>query len=155
MLRDYLDFLDQQGLSTITTTNALAWACLPKSASARWRSQRLAVVRLFAAHLHANDPDLTELIPAGLLPARIVRPAPYLYSAEQIRALIDRARTLSTALVGHTLGTIIGLIAATGMRTAEALALNTGHVDTTQATILVRGKGGTQRLLPVHSSTGA
>lgn len=153
LLRDYLDFLDQQGLTTIRITNALAWACLPEGAGPRWRSQRLAVIRLFAAHLHASDPDLAELIPAGLLPARTVRPAPYLYSAEQVRALINRARALTPALTGHTLAAIIGLMAATGMRTAEALALNTEHVDTGQATILIRGKGGTQRLLPVHAST--
>ena len=39
------------------------------------------------------------------------------------------------------------------MRTAEAIALNTADVDVTQGTILVRGKGGKQRLLPVHDST--
>lgn len=153
LIRDYLDFLDQEGLSTIRITNALAWACLPANASPRWRSRRLAVIRLFVAHLHASDPDLAELIPAGLLPSRVVRPAPYLYSADQVGALIDEARTLSPALRGHTLGAIIGLMAATGMRTVEALRLNTEHVDTEQATILVRGKGGTQRLLPVHTST--
>lgn len=153
LIRDYLDFLDQEGLTRIRITNALAWACLPKGVSPRWRNQRLAVIRLFAAHLHASDPDLADLIPAGLLPSRVVRPAPYLYSAEQVVSLIDRAGTLRPALLGHTLGAIIGLMAATGMRTAEALALNTEHIDTGQATILVRGKGGMQRLLPVHSST--
>lgn len=153
LIRDYLDFLDQEGVSTIKITNALAWACLPANASPRWRNRRLAVIRLFAAHLHASDPDLAELIPAGLLPARVVRPAPYLYSAEQVGTLIDEAQTLSPALRGHTLGAIIGLMAATGMRTFEALALNTDHVDNERATILVRGKGGTQRLLPVHPST--
>ncbi|MEO7017722.1 MAG: tyrosine-type recombinase/integrase [Leifsonia sp.] len=153
LLRDFLDFLDREDLTTIKTTNALTWACLPKDAGPRWRSQRLAVVRVFAAHVHASDPDLAELIPAGLLPARVVRPTPYLYSVEQVAALIDQARTLRPELRGHTLGAIIGLMAATGMRTAEALALDTEHVDSAQATILVRGKGGTRRLLPVHPST--
>ena len=153
LIRDYLDFLDQEGMSTIDVTNALAWACLPHNASPRWRSRRLAVIRSFAAHVHASHPDLAEVIPAGLIPARVVRPTPYLYSAQQVRALITQARTLSPDLRGHTLGAIIGLMAATGMRTAEAIALNTEHVDADKATILVRGKGGTQRLLPVHPTT--
>lgn len=153
LLRDYLDFLTQEGFSRVTITNALAWACLPANISPRWRNQRLAVVRAFAAHLHAGDPGLAELIPAGLLPARAVRPAPYLYSPEQVATLIDRAQSLSPVLRGRTLGAIIGLMAATGIRTVEALALNTEHVDAGQATILVRGKGGKQRLLPVHPST--
>lgn len=153
MIRDYLAFLDQEGLGTIEITNALAWACLPTGASPRWRNRRLGVIRLLAAHLHASDPSLAELIPPGLLPARVVRPAPHLYSAEQVGALITQACVLSPPLRGHTLSTIIGLMAATGMRTAEALALDTDHVDTTQSTILIRGKGGTQRLLPVHAST--
>lgn len=153
LIRDYLDFLDQEGLSTINVTNALAWACLPHNASPRWRSRRLAVVRSFGVHVHASHPDLAEVIPTGLLPARVVRPTPYLYSAQQVRSLITQARTLSPDLRGHTLGAIIGLMAATGMRTAEAIALNTEHVDADKATILVRGKGGTQRLLPVHPTT--
>lgn len=153
LIRDYLDFLDQEGLSTIKITNALTWACLPQNASPRWRNRRLAVIRFFGAHVHASDPDLAELIPAGLLPARVVRPTPYLYSAQQVGALITQARTLTPDLQGHTLGAIIGLMAATGMRTAETIALNTEHVDCDKGTILVRGKGGTQRLLPVHPST--
>jgi integrase len=153
LIREYLDFLDQHGFSAITVTNALAWACLPVNTRSRWRNQRLTVIRLFAAHIHANIPEIAELIPPGLLPARVVRAAPYLYGSGQVDALIGEAGTLKPALQGQTLATIIGLMASTGMRTAEALALNTADVDTEQGTILVRGKGGKQRLLPVHDST--
>jgi integrase/recombinase XerD len=103
LIRDYSDFLTQEGFSRITVPNALAWACLPVNTSARWRNQRLAVVRLFAAHLHAGDPGPAELIPAGLLSARVARPAPYLYSPDQVAALIDQAQWLTPALRGHTL----------------------------------------------------
>ena len=153
LIRDYLDFLDQHGFSTITVANALAWACLPVNTRSRWRNQRLAIIGLFAAHIHASAPDIAELIPPGLLPARVVRAAPYLYSSSQVDALIGEAGILKPALQGQTLATIIGLMSATGIRTAEALALNTADVDTEQETILVRGKGGKQRLLPVHDST--
>src|SRR5680860_644733 len=101
LIRDYLDFLDQHGFSTITVTNALAWACLPVNTRSRWRNQRLAIIGLFAAHIHASAPDIAELIPPGLLPARVVRAAPYLYSSSQVDALIGEAGILKPALQGQ------------------------------------------------------
>ena len=153
LLRDYLDYLDAHGFTTITVENAVAWACLPVNARSRWHAERLTVLRLFAGHLHASAPDRAELIPLGLLPSRVVRTAPYLYSSNQVEALIGQAGTMRPALLGQTLATVIGLMAATGMRTAEALSLNTTDVDAEFATIVVRGKGGRQRVLPVQAST--
>src|SRR5665647_2768310 len=97
LIAEYLDFLDQHGFSAITVTNALAWACLPVNTRSRLRNQRLTVIRLFAAHIHAKAPDIAELIPPGLLPARVVRTAPYLYSSGQVDALIGEAGTLKPA----------------------------------------------------------
>lgn len=153
LLRDYLDYLDACGFTTITVDNAMAWACLPVNTRSRWHAERLTVLRQFAGHLHASAPGAAELIPMGLLPSRVVRIAPYLYSSTQVEALIGQAGTLRPALLGQTLSTVIGLMAATGMRTAEALSLNTTDVDVELATIVVRGKGGRQRVLPVQAST--
>ena len=102
LIREYLDFLDLQGFTTITVSNALAWACLPVNAGSRWRTQRLTVIRLFAAHLRASAPDAAELIPTGLLPARVVRPAPYLYRFDQVEAVI-RAVFETAAAHGESL----------------------------------------------------
>jgi integrase len=69
--------------------------------------------------------------------------------------LINRAHTLRPAVRGLTLATVIGLMAATGVRIGEALALETTSLDTAGATIAVTGKYGNTRRLPVHSSTMA
>ncbi len=153
LLAGFLDYLDQQGSSTIQVCDALAWATQPQGATSGWRAHRLAAVRSFAAHVRATEPDTAELIPAGLLPARRNRSAPYLYTDAQIATLIHGAWLLAPIVRGHTLATIIALMAATGMRTSEAVGLNTTSLDTRGGTILVVGKGGSHRLLPLHHST--
>src|SRR5699024_1532950 len=110
-------------------------------------------IRSFAAHVHASDPKWSELIPAGLLPARTARTTPYLYSPAGIAALMAQARTLGPQIRGLTLATIIRLMAATGIRTGEALALNRDSLDSESATILITGKNNKSRRLPVHPTT--
>lgn len=153
LIKDFLDFLDHQGFCAITVDNASAWACLPANSRPSWHTTRLAIVRQFAAQVHARDPQLSQIIPPGLLPSRLGRSTPYLYGRAEITMLIGEARNVRPNLQGETLATIIGLMAATGLRTAEALALNKSNVDAKQSTILVRGKGSKQRLLPIHPST--
>jgi len=153
LLREFLGYLDGQHASVILVSHAVTWACLPQDASSKWRNHRLSVIRSFAAHVHTSNPDGAELIPAGLLPARLVRAVPYLYSPAHIITLMGAANSLTPAVRGLTLATIIGLMTATGMRIGEVVALNTTSIDAERVTVLVRGKGGTQRLLPVHVTT--
>ena len=65
------------------------WAKLRQPAHPhRWR-QRLGMVRGFARYLATIDPD-SEVPSEDLLPARRPRIAPYIYSPEEIEALISR-----------------------------------------------------------------
>lgn len=153
LLADFLDYLDRQHSSTIRVCDALTWAVQPQGTTSGWRAHRLAAVRSFAAHIHASEPDAAELIPPGLLPARRNRHVPYLYTDTQIAALILGAQHLAPSVRGQTLATVIGLMAATGMRTSEAVGLNTTSLDARGGTIRVLGKGGSHRVLPVHPST--
>jgi hypothetical protein len=93
--------LDAAGQARLTVAAALGWACQPATASAQHRSRRMGVVRGFARHLHALDPA-SEIPPIDLLPARSHRPAPYLYSAEEVAALVHAAGTLSAPLHAAT-----------------------------------------------------
>jgi integrase len=111
------------------------------------------VIRGFAAHVHAHAAEAAELIPAGVLPSRVNHAVPYLYTPSQLTSLITHAHTLAPVVRGITLATVIGLMAATGMRIGEALALDTTSIDLGRATITVTGKHGNKRRLPVHSST--
>jgi integrase len=155
LIGQFLDYLAHQQESRISIEHALAWACQPSGARPRWHAARLAAIRGFAAHLHAHDAEAAELIPAGLLPGRVARAVPYLYAPAQLTGLINRARLLRPAVRGLTLATVIGLMAATGVRIGEALALNTTSLDVAGAMLAVRGKYGKQRRIPVHPSTTA
>lgn len=53
------------------------------------------------------------------------------------------------------MATIIALLSATGMRIGEALALDVADLDPVSDTILVTGKYGNKRRLPVHPSSTA
>jgi integrase len=94
-------------------------------------------------------------VPApDLLPQRPRRASPYLYSDAEIAALIAAANTLSTPLRRTTFATLIGLLAVTGIRVGEAIALDRGDVDLAARRLTVRfGKFGKTRELALHPST--
>src|SRR5258708_473087 len=86
-LADFVAYLEVAGARTVTTELAVAWATQPTGCTPVWWSRRLAMVRGFARHLQALDPD-TEVPPLGVLPYRCRRVAPYLYSDVDITALL-------------------------------------------------------------------
>lgn len=153
LLNQFLDHLDDCGESRVTVAVALDWARLPASGGSNWWGYRLAAVRGFASYLHAINPA-HEVPTADLLPQRPLRASPYLYSDADIVALIGAAQSLSTPLRRATLATLIGLLAVTGIRVGEAIALDRGDVDLTTGQLLVRwGKFGKTRELALHPST--
>lgn len=152
LLCQFLAYLHEQGQTRVTTEHALTWATLASGGDA-WRAMRLGVVRGFAAYLHSIDPA-HEVIPAGLLPCPPHRATPYLYTDEQIAALMNAAGTLRTTHCAATYRTLIGLLAATGMRISEASGLDREDFDAAAGTLLIAGaKFGKSRLLPLHEST--
>jgi integrase len=87
------------------------------------------MVRGFAVHLHSLDAT-AAVPPADLLRHGNDRVTPYLYSQAEIRALINAAGTLRPAFRAATYQTLIGLLAASGIRIGEAIALDTDDLDT-------------------------
>ncbi len=153
LLVQFLDHLDELGHSSFTVDDALAWAKLPQPASPGWLGMRLSVVRSFAAYLHTLDPTV-PVPPPGLLPGRGRRVVPYLYSDEDLAALLQQTQSLKTPLRMATMRTLIGLLAVTGLRMGEALAVDDEDFDADAGVLLVRhGKFGKSRLLPLHQST--
>lgn len=152
LLAQFLDFLQEQHTDLVTVEAALAWASLPAGGPS-WLGLRLSVVRAFARHLHTLNP-LHQVPPPGLLPGRAQRMVPFLYCDADILALMDATATLRYELGRATYRTLVGLLAATGMRIGEALALDTADLDLGQGLLTVRhGKSDTTRLLPLHPST--
>ena len=115
--------------------------------------RRMTAARGFARYLAGIDPA-TEIPPVGLVPLRQRRPAPFLYSDDDITRLLAAARALTPAVAGLTYYTLLGLLAATGMRIGEAIRLDLSDIDREQAVLLIReSKFGKSRLVPLHPST--
>jgi integrase len=154
LLAQFIDHLDGRGERLITIENTLAWVTLP-GGSGSWRAFRLSTVRGFAAYLHALDPA-HQVPPADLCPNAPARATPYLYSDEEIAALIAATVTLRGGLRQVTFQTLIGLLSVTGMRVGEAIRLDRDDVDLAHGVLTVRDtKFGKSRELPVHPSTVA
>src|SRR6266480_4550114 len=122
LLGQFVDYLDAQHTTTVTVQDALAWATLPADTSATWHAIRLSMVRGFAVYLHSLD-STVAVPPADLLRHGNDRATPYLYSDTEIRALITAAGRLQPAFRVATYQTLIGLLAATGLRISEVIAL--------------------------------
>jgi len=153
LLPAFVAYVRTHGSSVITTDLALSWARQPPDAHPNWWAKKLGVVRRFAKHRHASDPR-TEVPPSDLLPYRSQRLAPHIYSDEEISALIDQAGCLRDPLQAATYATLIGLLAATGMRIGEAIGLDQHDVGWRRALVTVRdGKFKKSRELPVHHTT--
>jgi integrase/recombinase XerD len=153
LLREFVAFTDAAGQRTVTTRIALEWARLPGSGSPNYLSRRLRAVRGFARHLHALDPGC-EVPPLELLPASKYRPAPYLFSDQEVLAVMAAARRLRPPLRAATLETLIGLLACTGLRIGEAIRLDRDDFDPTSALLIIRdSKFGKSREVLLHEST--
>src|SRR5262249_16711155 len=127
LLNQFIDYLEQIGATTVTVDNALDWARLP-AGDVNWWAHRLSVVRGFAAYLHTIDGH-AQVPPPDLLPWRARRANPYLYSDAEIVALMAATDTLRFPLRTATYRTLIGLLAATGMRVGEAIRLDRGDFN--------------------------
>ncbi len=152
LLTQFLAYLEQHHADVVTVEHAVAWATLPGGAG-WWHTLRLTAVRQFAAYLRNLD-ERTQIPPAGLLAHGRHRATPYLYSAGEIDALVAASRRLPTPVAAAIYPAMISLLAVTGMRFGEAIALDVTDFDDQTDTVMVRaGKFGKSRLLPVHSTT--
>jgi integrase len=155
LLGAFLDSLDARGETRVTVAAALAFATASTGTAQAWHAQRLAVVRGFAGYVHGLDPAAADLLPGGLIPARAVRRVPYLYSSEDTARLMAAAGALHPPILAAGMRTLIGLLAATGLRGCEAGALDVTDLDTAKQLLTVTGTYGRRRLVALHPSTTA
>lgn len=149
----FCDWLISQGKTTFTTADAVAWARSPADADPSWWGMRLGAIRTFAAFLHATGVDV-EVPPRGMLPARSRRAVPFIYSQADLDALLAACPQVFTrGFVDDTMRTLIGLLAATGIRIGEALRLTPADIDPVSAVLLIRNSKNASRLVPVHQTT--
>jgi integrase/recombinase XerD len=155
LVGQFVAFAEDRGETHIRTETVLAWATKPVGAAAIWYSRRLAEVRLFARHLSTLNP-MTEVPPDDLLPARGRRATPYLYTPQEVANLMRATSLLRGEHVQATYRTLIGLLAATGIRIGEAINLDREDFDAANGILTVhKGKFGKSRELPLHPTTVA
>jgi integrase len=154
-LRAFGRHVDQEGhKGPIPLELSLDWATKTASTDPCNPARRLTSVRGFLRHLASID-GATEVPQPGLLGPTGHRKPPHIYSEAEISDLLAAAAGLapSGGLRPHCYATFFGLIACTGLRISEALALRIGDVDLDQAVLTVRaGKRGRTRLVPLHPS---
>lgn len=155
LLRQFVRFAKAHRASFVTTPLAVQWATQSTQCQPAFWTDRLGMVRCFARYLSAVDPR-TEIPPQRLLPHRRHRKSPYLYDDQEVVNLVRQAKKLRSpkGLRGATLSTLLGLLAATGLRVGEAVGLDHDSVDLEHALLTVRhAKGDRTRLVPLHPST--
>jgi integrase len=157
-LRQFIKFLARKKARFITVKLALEWSQQCRDAVQRATcARKLSMVRQFARWLNAIEPR-HQVPPRGLLDVRHRRGKPHIYSDEEITQLMTEAARLksSNRMKALTLETLIGLLAATGLRPGEAAALEMGDVDLDAHVLVIReSKFGKSRLVPIHPSTVA
>jgi integrase len=138
---------------TISRPVVERWNESMASLSPNTRINRLCVLRRFCRYLHYFDPK-TCLIHQSFSPRR-TRPAPHIYTRQDIHRLMAAARQLgpSGSLRPVVAANLIGLLYATGLRIGEALNLTLRDIDLQRRVIEVReGKFQKSRYVPLSPS---
>ncbi len=147
--------LDDSGASFIAMDDALAFVLDPDLDPASTNpAKRLMAVRGFTRYLSAIDPR-NQVPPAGLVTYRPRHRPPYLFSDEDVAAVVRAARASTPfGFRAETLTSLMVLLAVTGMRVGEALRLDCCDLDWDQAVLKVRDtKFGKGRDVAVSAST--
>ena len=153
-LDDYQRFLKRHGASSMSADSdvirkflsSLANAGLAASTQAR----KLSAIRQFHRFLflenHRSD-DPTQTLESPKQP----RALPKVLEGHEINALIDAARAKPGA-EGMRLVACLELLYATGMRVSELLTLPLSAIAPDRRSVIVFGKGGKERMVPVGRS---
>lgn len=151
-LRAFAGHAASRGEAHIRTATVLAWV----TAAGRTqdaRAERFWNLALFARFLHAED-RRHEVPARNPFAVRKTRPIPYIYTPDEIARILDAAGTLRrqrpNPLRRELYITMFGLIAATGLRVSEAIALRVDDVWPDGVLHIRETKFCKSRLVPLH-----
>src|SRR4030095_13397666 len=152
-LRNYARFATARGETHVSEQTVLEWAALVPSASQRGR--RLEAMRIFARHAQAEDTQ-HEVPRQNIFPRWRLLYRPFIFTEVQIRQLLKQAASLppSDSLRPWTYCTLFSLLAVTGLRISEALALRFEDI-TADGLVIRTTKFHKSRLVPLHPSAQA
>ena len=113
-------------------------------------SRNLSVLRQFFKFLQSENVRLDN--PAlNIDGPKVSRTLPKVISEDDVEALLKAAHKLQTA-EGIRLTCLLEIAYASGLRVTELVSLPTDALNLTSETLLISGKGGKERLVPLTSS---
>lgn len=156
-LASFAEYAASVGDLHLRSDTALAWAAATSSTQDSYY-RRLQELALFARFLRAEDAG-HEVPQHHLFYRRRSRPAPYIFSPEEVARMLTAACELRATrlnpLKPHTYDMLFGLIAATGLRISEALKLQLDDVLADGVLHIRATKFNKNRLVPLHPSVVA
>ncbi len=112
-------------------------------------ARTLVAVRGF--HRFAVADGLTDLDPAsGVKPPAPAKRLPKALPLSDVEAILEAAGAPGTTLALRDRA-LLEVLYGTGARISEAVGLDVDDLDETDGTVLLRGKGGKERLVPIGS----
>jgi integrase len=159
LLIGFARFSDQRGhRGHMTEQLILDWVqgCAKRATLFTW-ARRLQVIRPFAKYCFRLD-RATYIPEQNIFGRAKRRLTPHIYTDREIVDLLRAANRLPPegALRPATYSTLLGLIAATGLRLSEALKLRFADIDFAHGVLTVRRtKFAKSRLVPLHPSVTA
>jgi site-specific recombinase XerD len=154
VLRHLDRFLVEHAPNAQAITNSLvsAWMATLTRHTGITRRNYFRVLRQFCVFQARSDPG--AFIPSPLMCPRVTaRFQPYVYSEQEIRALLIAAAHLTGGLRPHTYVALLLVLYTTGVRIGEALSFRLGDLDHDRAVLHIRaGKFRKSRLIPITAS---
>ena len=150
LLRSFARFAADRRETNVCIATAIEWAS--QTATVAQRDERLKTICRFVRYIRAED-DRHALPPSGHFGYRKIRRVPHIYSNAEVRLLMDTALQLEPAdsLRPHSYATLVGLLAATGLRISEALSLQFSDI-TADGLLIRKTKFQKTRLVPLHDT---
>jgi len=150
LLRSFVRFAQDRGHSHVTTQTAIEWAAMAPSKAQR--HNRLKAVIRFAQYARADDAR-HQVPPDRIFGHHRQRPLPFIFTPSDIGRLLEAASRLGPAgsLRPHMYRTLFALLACTGLRISEALALRFDDI-TPDGLLIRKTKFHKARLVPLHET---
>ena len=158
-LRRYLEFLGQQGIGDLgAVSEATVTSFLvrlregdadhpPLSSTSAART----VVAVRGFHKFAVGDGLAAADPAaGVKPPTPAKRLPKALPLADVEAILTAAGSAGTTLANRDRA-LLEVLYGTGARISEAVGLDVDDLDAVDRTVLLRGKGGKERIVPVGS----
>lgn len=129
------------------TVSAYLAGLATEGLSARTQARRLSALRQFQRFLMRNGVRTDDPTALSAAP-KLARSLPKSISEDEVDALLAAAAALPPP-VGLTASAGLELLYATGMRVSELLALPANALSSDADVLLIRGKGGRERIVPL------